>query len=171
MHVIGLEKDDRGVSSGGTLAFASSTGLEVVLDDSAHEALHQFFPSNRGEGTNNSDFVLLNGVEGSPSHEAWEILHVESRRVSIQSIRDKIDSIEPASVPAVPPSLSNPRLVDGQFVFEVDGTPGRSVIVQISNDGVQWDNLREVTLEEMPVTFSEPLSSNSSLLLFRVVIP
>ena len=169
--MIGLEKDDRGVSSGGTLFFAQTTGLDVVLDDSNHLALHQFFTSNRGEGTNNSDFVLLNGVEGSSSHESWEVLHVESRRVSIQSIRDKIDSIEPASVPAVPPTLSNPRLINGHFVFEIDGTAGQSVIVQTSSDGLQWDVLREVTLNEMPVTFTEPLQNDQTHLLFRVVIP
>ena len=99
------------------------------------------------------------------------MLHVESRRVSIQSIRDKIDSIEPASVPAVPPTLSNPRLINGHFVFEIDGTAGQSVIVQTSSDGLQWDVLREVTLNEMPVTFTEPLQNDQTHLLFRVVIP
>ena len=171
VRVIGLEKDDFGVPSGGTARFAQDTGLDVVLDDSDHVALHQFFPSNRGEGTNNSDFVLLNGVEGSMSHESWEVLHVESRRVSIQSIRDKIDSIEPASVPALPPTLMNPRVIDGHFVFEITGAAGQSATVQISNDGLQWDVLGEVKLAEVPVTFTEPVPNDSSHLLFRAVIP
>ena len=48
VHIIGLEKDDRGVSSGGSLFFAETTGLEVVLDDSNHVALHQFFFTQPG---------------------------------------------------------------------------------------------------------------------------
>ncbi len=99
------------------------------------------------------------------------MLHVESRRVSIQSIRDKIDSIEPASVAAVPPTLSNPIVIDGQFVFEIDGSAGQNAIVQTSNDGMQWDVVEEVILVETPVTFAGPMPNDSTHLLFRVVIP
>ena len=169
--MIGLEKDDFGVPSGGTLRFAQDTGLDVVLDDSDHVALHQFFPTNRGEGTNNSDFVLLNGVEGSTSHEAWEVLHIESRRVSIQSIRDKIDSIEPASVPVVPPTLSHPRLIDGEFVFEVDGIAGRNAVVQISVNGRQWEDVREIASVDSPVTVRLTIQNDPAHSLFRVVVP
>ena len=171
MRVIGFEKDDRGVSSGGTLFFAQSTGLEIVLDDSNHQVLHQFFPSNRGEGTNNSDFVLLNGVKGSPSHESWEVLHVESRRVSIQSIRDKIDLIEPAFAPLIPPVLSKPQLIDGAFTFEIEGTSGRDVIIQTSRDGLNWENLRTVTIGEAAFMVSENIINESAPVLFRVVVP
>jgi len=171
VHVIGLEKDDRGVSSGGSFFFAETTGLEVVLDDSNHAALHQFFPSSRGEDTTDSDFVLLNGVEGSTSHDAWEVLYAQSHRVNLKFLREKIDSIEPASLPVVLPTLANPRLIEGQFAFEIDGVAGQKVIVQTSSSGLQWNALREVTMGEMPVTFIEPIQNDSKQLLFRVVLP
>jgi len=159
------------VSSGGSLFFAETTGLEVVLDDSNHAALHQFFSSSRGEDTTDSDFVLLNGVEGSTSHDAWEVLYAQSHRVNLKSLREKIDSIEPASLPVVQPTLANPRLIEGQFAFEIDGVAGQKVIVQTSSSGLQWNALREVTMGEMPVTFIEPIQNDSKQLLFRVVLP
>jgi len=159
------------VSSGGTLFFAETTGLEVVLDDSNHAALHQFFPSTRGENTTDSDFVLLNGVEGSISHDAWEVLYLQSHRVNLKSLREKIDSIEPASITAVQPTLANPRLIEGQFAFEIDGVAGQKGIVQTSSNGLEWNVLREVTMGEMPVTFLEPIENDFKQLLFRVVVP
>ena len=159
------------MSSGGALFFAETTGLEVVLDDSNHVALHQFFSPSRGESANDSDFVLLNGVEGSTSHDAWEVLYAQSHRVNLKSLREKIDSIEPASLPALQPTLSNPRLIEGQFAFEIDGVAGQKVIVQTSSSGLQWNALREVTMGEMPVTFMEPIQNDFKQLLFRVVLP
>ena len=169
--VIGLEKDDRGASNGSSIFFANQAGLDVVLDDGDHSALHQFFPPSRGEGTSASDFVLLNGVNHSPSHQQWEILHIESIRPSINSIRDKIDSIEAASAPAVPPLLSAPALVDGKFSFQVKGTAGASVEVQVSRNGMDWETNQTITLGEEPTTVSEPLIEGPEPVFFRVLIP
>ena len=171
MQVIGLEKDDRGASTGRSITFADATGLDLVLDDGTHDALLQFFPRIRGEGQNASDFVVLNGVNHSPSHQQWEILHIESIRPSINSIRDKIDSVEAASVPAVPPVLSAPALVDGKFSFQVEGTAGASVEVQISRNGMDWETNQTIILGDGPTNVSEPLMEGPEPVFFRVLIP
>ena len=166
-----MEKDDQGVSSGGSLFFADRAGLELVLDDAAHTALHQFFPPSRGEGTSASDFVVLNGVSNSPSHQQWEIMHIESIRPTISSIRNVIDSVEPAATAAIPPTLSNPGLIDGAFTFQVDGSPGVETTVQVSRNGITWETRQTITLGDGPVTVTEPLLDGPEAVFYRLQIP
>ncbi len=170
--VVGLEKDAFGIGSGGTLFFAERTGLELVLDDSDHVALNQFFSPNRGEGTNNSDFVVINGVANSPSHEQWEIVHLRSFRPSIRDFRAAIDSIEaggdPLS-PAEPPVLSSPRRVGAQFSFDVQGTPGHLGVVEFSVDGVTWEVLQELAFGEEPIQVLDTVSDVAGHRLYRVL--
>lgn len=142
-----------------------------MLDDAFHVALHQFFPPNRGDGTlNASDFVVLNGVNHSPSHQQWEILHIESIRPSISSIRNAIDSVEAASVPASPPTLSAPALVDGAFTFQAEGTAGSEIKVQVSRDGMVWETQQTITLDNEPTTISQPLLEGPEPVLYRLLI-
>ncbi len=151
--------------------FADRAGLDLVLDDGAHTALHQFFPPNRGEGTSASDFVVINGVNHSPSHQQWEILHIESIRPSINTIRNAIDSIEAASAPAKPPTLSAPALVDGSFTFQAEGTAGSEISVQVSRDGVSWETKQNITLGNEPTTISEPLIEGPEPVFYRLLMP
>ncbi len=175
MVVVGLEKDERGVSSGATLNFARGTGLELVVDGSDLEAFLQFFPQSRS-GSGGSDFVVVSGVSNSPSHQLWEIIYLRTHyaqrfRDSVSDMRRAIDSVEaPVSLePATPPKLSRPAYVEGQFRFDVAGTPGRSAIVQVSTDGVRWEVLQELTLEEDPVTFVDETSSEADFRFYRVL--
>jgi len=142
-----------------------------VLDDADHTALHQFFPPSRGEGTSASDFVVINGVNHSPSHQQWEILHIESIRPSISSIRNVIDSVESASAPAIPPTLSAPALVDGTFTFQAEGTAGSEISVQVSRDGVSWETKQTITLGNEPTSISETLIEGPEPVFYRLLIP
>ena len=172
MVIVGLEKDDSGISSGGTLFFAERTGIELVLDDSDHIALHQFFSPNRGEGTNNSDFVVINGVANSPSHKQWEIVHTRSLRPSIRDFRTAIDSIEAGAAPlapAEPPVLSSPRWEGGQFSFDVQGTSGRAGVVEFSEDGIAWKVLDELSFGDEPIQVLDAISDVSGHRLYRVL--
>lgn len=177
MVIVGLEKDRQGIANGGmrTLRFAEATGLELVVDGSDLEAFLQFFPQSRS-GSGGSDFVVVSGVSNSPSHQLWEIIYLRTHyaqrfRDSVSDMRRAIDSIEaPVSLePATPPKLSRPAYVAGQFRFDVAGTPGRSAIVQVSTDGVRWEVLQELTLEEDPVTFVDETSSESDFRFYRVL--
>ena len=172
MVVLGLEKDSFGVTSGGTLAFADRTGLELVVDDSDHLALEQFFSPNRGEGTNNSDFVILNGVANSSSHELWEVVYSRSFRPSVQGMRDAIDSIE-AGAPALPPAQA-PRLSDltwenGAFSFSVLGTAGYTGSVEVSTDGIQWNVLQGIEFDGENQRVTDTDAASRGHRLYRVV--
>ena len=156
--MLGLEKDSFGVQSGGTLFFAERTGIDLVVDDSDHVVLNQFFSPNRGEGTNNSDFVVLNGVPNSASHELWEVVYTRSFRPSISAMKDAIDSVEAGGVPlapAEPAVLSVPSILDGQFSFSVQGTPGHSGEVEYSSDGVTWNELQKLEFGEDSIVVSD----------------
>merc|ERR1711916_329001 len=109
--LLGLEKDAFGISGGGTLFFAERTRLELVVGDPDQVALSQFFSPSRANGSD-SDFVVLNGVANSPSHEQWEIVYKRSFRPSISQLREAIDSIEAGMslAPAEPPVLSDPTI-------------------------------------------------------------
>ena len=177
MVIVGLEKDSRGIADGGmrTLRFAEATGLELVVDGSDLAAFLQFFPQSRAE-SGGSDFVVVSGVSNSPSHQLWEIIYLRTHyaqpfRDSVSNMRRAIDSVEaPVSLePATPPKLSRPAYVEGQFRFDVAGTPGRSAIVQVSTDGVRWEVLQELMLEEDPVTFVDETSSEADFRFYRVL--
>ena len=143
----------------------------MALDDSEHLALHQFFPAGRGEGTYNSDFVLINGSEASSSHDLWEILHIESRQLSIAAIRSQIDAVQAPSIPVVAPLLSQPEWVDGSFSFLVEGEIGQSAVIQLSRNGVVWEDVQSVTFEESPSLVIEALREGSAPVFFRALIP
>lgn len=179
--IVGLEKDSRGIANGGmrTLRFAEATGLELVADGSDLEAFLQFFPQSRAK-SGGSDFVVVSGVSNSPSHQLWEIIYLRTHyaqrfRDSVSDMRRAIDSVAaPVSPePAIPPRLSRPaymKMKNGQFRFEVAGTPGRSATVQFSTDLVHWEVLKELVLEEVPVTFVDETSSEAAFRFYRVLI-
>ncbi|MCS1412209.1 MAG: Thiol-disulfide oxidoreductase ResA [Verrucomicrobia subdivision 3 bacterium] len=172
--LVGLEKDDSGMRSGETLFFAERTGLELVVDDSDHVALNQFFSPRRGEGTNNSDFVVLNGVPNSPSHQLWEIVYTRSFRPSVSELREAIDSIQapvaaPEPEPAVPAVLSHPKYVDGRFQFRVEGTLNQSATVEVSTDTVQWNRLKEIVFGDTATIVIDENSFAEDLRFYRVV--
>jgi len=169
--VLGLEKDAFGIRSGGTLFFAERTGLDLVVDDSDHVALNQFFSPNRGEGTNNSDFVVLNGVPNSASHELWEVVYTRSFRPSVSALREAIDSVETGGVPlapAEPAVLSVLSVVGGQFSFSVQGTPGHSGVVDYSSDGVTWSELQKLEFGDESIVVSDNDPTGQSHRFYRV---
>lgn len=175
---MGLEKDSSGIANGGmrTLRFAEATGLELVVDGSDLVAFLQFFPQSRAR-SGGSDFVVVSGVSNSPSHQLWEIIYLRTHyaqrfRDSVSDMRRAIDSVEAPVVPpepATPPKLSQPAYVAGQFRFDVEGTPGRSAIVQVSTDGVRWEVLQEFVLEEVSVTIVDETSSEADFRFYRVL--
>ena len=178
MIIVGLEKDSSGIANGGmrTLRFAEATGLELVVDGSDLAAFLQFFPQSRAR-SGGSDFVVVSGVSNSPSHQLWEIIYLRTHyaqrfRDSVSDMRRAIDSVEAPVVPpepATPPKLSRPAYENGQFRFDVKGTPGRSAIVQVSTDGVRWEVLQELVLEEVPVTFVDETSAEADFRFYRVL--
>lgn len=175
---MGLEKDSSGIANGGmrTLRFAEATGLELVVDGSDLTAFLQFFPQSRAR-SGGSDFVVVSGISNSPSHQLWEIIYLRTHypqrfRDSVSDMRRAIDSVQAPVVPpepATPPKLSQPAYVDGRFRFDVEGTPGRSAIVQVSTDGVRWKVLQELVLEEVSVTVVDETSSEADLRFYRVL--
>lgn len=176
---MGLEKDSRGIANEGmrTLRFAEATGLELVADGSDLEAFLQFFPQSRAR-SGGSDFVVVSGVSNSPSHQLWKIIYLRTHydqpfRDSVSDMRRAIDSVAAPVVPpepATPPKLSQPAYVDGRFRFDVAGTLGRSAIVQVSTDLIRWEVLKELVLEEVPITFVDETSSEADFRFYRVLI-
>ncbi len=150
---MGLEKAVQGPASGGTIAFADSTGLELVLDDTRHEVLGRFFPPDRGTAFG-SDIVILSGVEGSASHQLWEILYLRTHQSrqrfseSIGEMRQAIDGVAPA--PQLPRLAARQRTEEG-FRFEISGAPGRRARIEHTVDLVRWSSLAEISLGEEPV--------------------
>ena len=176
--IVGLEKDSSGIANEGmrTIRFAEATGLELVADGSDLVAFLQFFSQSRAR-SGGSDFVVVSGVSNSPSHQLWEIIYLRTHynqrfRHSVSDMRRAIDSVQAPVVlpePAMPPKLSRPAYVDGQFRFDIEGTPGRAAIVQVSSDGVLWEVLKELVLEEDPVTFVDETSSEADFRFYRVL--
>lgn len=72
--------------------FIASFNLTTVWEDFDRTHFRQF-----ESGFGQPLFVIINGVEGSPSHEQWEILYVlnnyGSQSSPIQTMRDIIDSV------------------------------------------------------------------------------
>jgi len=175
--LLGLEKDAFGISGGGTLFFAERTGLELVVGDPDQVALSQFFSPSRANGSD-SDFVVLNGVANSPSHEQWEIVYKRSFRPSISQLREAIDSVEAAQLPvpvpepepepAEPPVLSDPAIEGGSFRFLVQGTPGHTGVVEYSLDGLNWVVLEELNFTDEAVQVVDPLRAGEHR-LYRVL--
>ena len=169
---MGLEKDSFGVGSGGTLFFAERTGLDVAVDDSDHVVLNQFFSPDRGEGTNNSDFVVLNGVPNSASHQLWEVVYSRSFWPSVRALREAIDSVETGGAllaPAEPAVLSAGSVKGGRFSFSVQGTPGRSGVVEFSSDGIAWSELQSIDFGEEAIEVSDNDSTGQSHRFYRVL--
>lgn len=170
--MLGLEKDDHGIDSGGTLGFAELTGIEIVLDDSDQSVLTQFFPSSRGSGTNNSDFVILNGVAHSPSHELWEVLYTRSRNLFVDEVRAVIDSIEAGTAPLPPPAapiLSEPKWDGHRFHFNVKGTADYSGRVEFSKDAIHWETLQEMEFTGELQSVIDLVPADSSHRFYRVL--
>ncbi len=167
--LLGLEKDAFGISSGGTLFFAERTGLELVVGDPNQVALSQFFSASRASGSD-TDFVVLNGVANSASHQQWEIIYKRSFRPSISQLREAIDSIEAgvSLAPAEPPLLSEPTIEDGSFGFLVQGTPGHSGTVEFSEDGTNWFVLEEIEFTDDSIRVVDPVQSSQHR-LYRVL--
>ena len=168
--LVGIEKDPSG-SSGGTVFFAERTGLELVLDDPDHVALNQFFSASRA-GASDSDFVVLNGVANSPSHEQWEIVYTRSFRPSISELREAIDSVEAAAAPTLEPAeapvLSDSIVEEGRFGFMVQGTAGHTGVVEYSVDGSDWMVLEEIQFTDEAIRVVDPLRAGEHR-LYRVL--
>ena len=159
-------------------------GLDLVLDDTRHEALRQFFPMGRATAPG-SDIVALNGVENSPSHELWEIIYLRTHYFerfsqSVRSMREAIDSVEAA---VVRPKLTALKWDEDGFRFSVTGRPGAMVRLEYSHDlsptnEMRWIPLEEIELGEEPVEFiddSDPALDEKGepipYRFYRVVVP
>ena len=172
--VLGLEKSPTGASSGGTKVFADRTGLELVVDDSDHEVIAQFFPSDRYLA-GGSDFVALNGVPDSPSHKLWEIIYLRTHysepfRNAVSSMRRVINAVEAPTLASRELKLLNPRLKYERFQFEVEGPPDQAIKIQYSIDGVQWTELQEITLGETPFSVVDNQFPLKTHRFYRAVI-
>lgn len=148
MVVIGLEKDVVGLQ-GGSEFFAERTGIRILADDTSHVALHQFFPVSRGDGSRNaSDFVIINGIAGTPSHRQWEILFSQSGSPSTASLRKAINSVAaPDPVEAIdvmPVRVSAPTLGGGRLSMTISGQVGVTYVIQTSSDLKAWFDQDEV---------------------------
>jgi len=144
------------------------------VDDSEHEAIAQFFPTSRFTA-GGSDFVLLNGVPDSPSHELWEIAYLRTHysepfRLAVDNLRDAIDSIEAPELSERKLKLFRPALVEGSFRFEVEGPAEQAVTVQYSVDGVNWTDFRELTLGETPQAVVDDQMPRTTHRFYRAVV-
>ena len=83
--VINIEPED----AASTDEFINNTELKLVVDDPDAVAWDQF---NQVNGI--PLFVIINGVENSPSHEQWEVLHNQPSYPGAVIFRQIIDSVE-----------------------------------------------------------------------------
>lgn len=168
MVVIGLEKDEFGPSSGGTQTFINGTGIQIAADDTDHVAHSQFFPESRRNGTQNaSDFIVVNGVAGSPSHALWEILFKQSRTPRTSDLRDAINSV--LAPPPEPPRLTPIRFgSDEGFVFRLQGTPGQGYAIETSENAEDWSVWMSIELEEDAAEIVDSTTNGASQNFYRV---
>jgi uncharacterized delta-60 repeat protein len=80
--------------------YIAETGVSFAVDDIMNEAFSQFAPP-RDAGI--PMFVVINGVEASPSHAQWQVLSSQSGYAGAYFYRDVIDSVKKGSLdgPAV----------------------------------------------------------------------
>jgi hypothetical protein len=58
----------------------------------------------------------------------------------------------------VPPHLQNSRLEAGQFACDLDGEPGRKLLLQASTDLLHWVTLQACQLTNSPLGYVDPES-------------
>jgi hypothetical protein len=171
--IVGLEKDPFGPLANRTRFYAEATGLEIYADDTEHIVLHEYFSSNRGDGSQNaSDFVILNGVANSPSHAQWEVLFKQSRTPVTRNLRSAIDSVEAGLLvvaPPEPPTIESPKITQGQLEFTISAESARTYMIQTSLDLKTWSDLREINpTEDGPITLREEVMAAIAGRYFRV---
>ncbi|MCZ6671476.1 MAG: DUF3179 domain-containing (seleno)protein [Verrucomicrobia bacterium] len=77
--------------------FIQQTDLDLVIDDTEAIAWNLF---NQTNGI--PLFAIINGVDNSPSHEQWEVLHNAPSYPGAEFLRTIIDSVEAALPPPDP---------------------------------------------------------------------
>jgi hypothetical protein len=74
-------------------------------------------------------------------------------------------------VPPVPPEILldgvSPRFTDAGFEFDVVGTPGATVVVEISPDLLEWFELATVILGDEPTPVTDPDADRSGQRFYR----
>ena len=103
--------------------FIQQTELELVVDDTQAVAWNLY---NETQGI--PLFVVINGVDNTPSHEQWEVLHNAPSYPGAEFLRGIIDSVEAALPPPDPIETAidiggNWRWIDWFGSFQVDQIP------------------------------------------------
>ncbi len=74
-----------------------------------------------------------------------------------------------ATTSPVPPHFENWRQISGQFGFDLDGPPGRKLLLQASTDLASWTTLWACELANAPLGFIDPDSPLYPRRFYRLV--
>ncbi len=80
-----------------------------------------------------------------------------------------VDQVQYAFAPPQPPHLQNGRLAAGGFALDLDGEPGRKVLLQASTDLSHWTTIYGCVLSNTPLGFIDALSTGYPRRFYRLV--
>ena len=125
-----------------TTEFISDSGMTLVADDHSGIAYNQF--SLGGIPL----FIIINGVQNSPSHQQWEVLYRQAGFAGAEALRTVINQVQPAvATDTTPP------------VITLNGSSSLIVAVGESylDDGA---TAMDDTDGSLPVTVSNPVDTS-----------
>ena len=82
-----------------TTEFISDAGMTLVADDHSGTAYNQF--SLGGIPL----FIIINGVQNSPSHQQWEVLYRQAGFAGAEALRTVINQVQPAAATDTKPPV------------------------------------------------------------------
>lgn len=120
-------------SPASTDAFISGFNLDWVADDFSGSAYNQFATGGIPL------FVIINGVEDSPTHQQWEIVYRQAGYAGAEKIRSMVNQIRPAAVASLPVLIQGPEsllLNEGQTGSLEVSASGSSLTYTWYKDGM-----------------------------------
>lgn len=159
VQVIAIEMDTS--SYFGTYRFVVESDLSLAAVDESLSAALQFF-----NGLAQPWVVVINGVENSPTHRQWEVIHSHSGIPTTPTLRGLVNSVE---IELVPGEISNLRWTPSATRFVVHGAPGRRYRVEVSNDLRQWSLIATIIATESGVSVLDRRSAGQTRRYYRTV--
>jgi uncharacterized delta-60 repeat protein len=78
-----------------------------------------------------------------------------------------LESVYPQTAPVIGGTLGNPGFQNSQFGFKFCGSAGSTVVIDASNDWLNWLPIAPNMLPCGPLTFSDPAATNSPQRFYR----
>ena len=132
-----------------TDAFAEKADLDLVVHDEEMKTFQRY--NLLGDRPSIPLFVIINGVQNSPSHAAWEVLHTQHgmyvlpNQTTAQSFRSVISSVAAPSVEPMTnanPFLDDPEIGQGWKISPWFGRLNDRHYPWIFHESLEWRFVR-----------------------------